>query len=897
MNRLFITHLFVVLCLCINPSYLLINHTSYLFYSSDDKKQENHSVLVTEDAIIANVSYENSTALSFVDGDCPATDFSIINVPDNLLITDINIGFNATILYRHHVTATLVSPSGTSVILTTNGAYSGASPSISNWDVLFDEASSNPLNDGDSDDTSSPYYENERTANPSGNLDDFNGENAMGEWRLYVCDYRTDVDNGGTLNRWKIDIVGNAPCPANGDTPVTSAGTCNGNSANNDATVSISNIVSSDRADISTAGAATYDGNNYANATSVSGSNISFTGLEHSKSYIIRIYETGGGCFTDVSFLSATAPAQCPSIPADLPWSGSTCDGYNIMLQNGIGALTCGVTTATSAADRWAFGLVNFDDVIPASGRSEETSAAEMYHHPSWHVDSIGNVFGIAINSRTGDIFIAASSNYGAGFLGNNAVIRYGAIAGGTTSGSNDSAAGGAIYKIEKSTGQATVFAMLPQQSSAFDNEDCESSDILSRTNSSPGLGNIVYDEAHDQYFVTNIEDGRIYRLNNAGTILDSYDPFSNDNGAAGISNIEEIVYGLAIERSSNRLFFGGTDLSLGSDAEPGSPGIYSISLTATGGFPGTINNTNMPSGVSYNNYEQNTETAHATIPIDGGVLPGSASGDLVYLISDLDFNTNGDLVVGVRVSCNSSFFSSYNHYSEVNIVTKNTGTGIFNNSVTELDVSATGSYADEDTYGGVATYVDNNGNDIIAVSSADILNESGPHGVAVFNDPPNSGSINPLAAISYGVAGNDPKGVGGDVNLWTSCTCIITADITEQCHNNDTRNVSTDDYSIFTISATSSNPGANNQYEVVYNGVILATQTYGTDSVMEYTDLANTQRFAADGTSTYSLIIRDANDNTCAETIVTNIVNSCSSCPPTICLPVQTQINKTITE
>lgn len=143
--------------------------------------------------IAAAVSYENTTAVSFVGIECATVATSTINVPDNLIITDINIGFNSTIVYRHHVTVTLESPSGTIVELTSNIAYTGASASISNWDVLFDEASANILNDGDSDVIAAPNYENERIANPSGNLDNFNGENSSGAWKLHVCDFKTTL--------------------------------------------------------------------------------------------------------------------------------------------------------------------------------------------------------------------------------------------------------------------------------------------------------------------------------------------------------------------------------------------------------------------------------------------------------------------------------------------------------------------------------------------------------------------------------------------------------------------------------------------------------------------------------------------------------------------------------
>ena len=750
------------------PILLLKDKIIETYNNVDLLSSFSNSNIISSDEFVASVSYENTTSTSFIDVLCPATVSSTITVPDNLIITDINIGFNATVAYRHHANVTLESPSGTIVELTTTGAYSGASASIVDWDLLFDESSANPLNDGDSDNVAAPNYENERTANPSGNLNDFNGENSSGNWILRICDSNTGFGNGGSLNSWRIDIVGNDPCTANADVPVSIAGTCNGLLANDDAIANVSNIVDSDRADISSPNATIYDGDNYANAESVSSSSISFSGLQHNTNYIVRIYSIGGGCFTDISFTTTDSPSSCPSLPVGLPWAGETCSSRETILQNGIGALTCGVTAVTPVADRWAFALMNFDNVIPASGRVDSTAAAEVYHHESWHIDSIGNVFGIAFNTTTSDILLTASSNYGAGFFGNDAIIRYGEIAGGTISGSNDSAAGGAIYKIDGVTGKAMVFASLPQQSVSFTNEDCESTDEVIRTNSGVGLGNIVYDEANNQYFASNIEDGRIYRLSSSGTILDSYDPFQNDDGIAGISALEELVYGLAIEEESNRLFFGGVDSVTGDSALFGSPSIHSITLLEGGGFPGSINNTTLPSGAVYDNYES-TETFHTSIPIDPGASPGPIN--FVYLISDLTFNANGELLAGIRTSCNASFFSSYNHFAETNLITQNTGTGIYNNSITELDITAFGDYANEDTYGGVATYTNTLGNNIIGVSSADILNEAGPHGIAIFNDPPNAGEITPLAAVSYGIAGADPKGVGGDIELWTSCS------------------------------------------------------------------------------------------------------------------------------
>ncbi len=830
-------------------------------------------------------STESTTALSFVGVECGNTTTNTITVPDNITITDINIGLNVSLDYRHHLTATVTSPNGTTVELTSNGAYSGGSTTIHNWDVLFDDASSNSLNDGDSDDVGAPYYESERIANPSGTLSAFNGENSSGVWTLAVCDAVTSTINGGTVNRWKIDITGIIPCSATADAPVTTTGTCNGGIANDDGIATVNNITNADKIGISSALASSYDGPDYASAIAISGSSHIFSNLEQGKNYIIRVYESGGGaCHTDIAFTTAAPPAACSGLPSGLPWPGSQCAGKEIIFQNGVGILTCGVTASTSNADRYTVALMNFTGTVPTSGRTETTSSVDVYHHPSWHVDSIGNVFGTTINTRTGEMLVTASSNYGGGFLGNNAVIRYGAIAGGTADGTNDAVAGGAVYKINASTGQASVFALLPQQATSFVNDDCESSDAVTRTNSGVGLGNIVYDEGNNQYFVSNIEDGRIYRLGSDGTILDSYDPFGNDNGSAGISDLEELVYGLAIEPGTSNLFFGGVDDAPDATdyASAGSPSVYSITLTSSGGFPGAVNNTTLPAGATYSNYENATETLHITVPTGEG---SSFADNYVYLISDLAFNQNNQLVIAVRVGCENSFFTSYNHWAETSIVNKNSSTGQYSDNLFEFDITHTGSAGVDDSYGGVATYVDNSGNNFIAGSAADILQESGPHGIAVFNDPPAAGQIDPLAAVSYGVAGSDPKGVGGDIDIFTECTaCELTLTTNNQsiCNDNGTPSIGGDDYFSLTFNATAVN--GSTQYEVVTGanadgtgGTILGTSDYGVAITVGDGTNGVTGTFLADGATTYNITIRDASDNTCHQDFTTTILANCA--------------------
>lgn len=489
----------------------------------------------------------------------------------------------------------------------------------------------------------------------------------------------------------------------------------------------------------------------------------------------MKINQTMLSKATIVVLLVSTTMLSFAQLPTDLPWAGSVCAGQDVILQNGIAAITCGTTVNVNPSDRYTFGLVNIDGALPTSGRTEVTNNQAVYHHPSWTIDQLGNVFGIAINEGNGCIFVTASSNYGSAFSSEFstqvAVLQYGAIGGGA----NSLAAAGTVYKIDGVTGQATVFAQLPQQSTTLTHYDCELGTTVTRT-SGVGLGNIVYDETHNQYFVSNMEDGRIYRLDAAGTILDSYDPLIYDDGAAGVSDLTDVAYGLAITDDGSRLFFGqiitpnaGLEV-VGSGNVP----IYAIDIQANGDFTGTIDNSLLPAGVP-NNYV-GTETLQTTIPVgsNGGC---TFANDATYQISDLQFDSAGNLLVGVRIGCDNTISSSYNHWGETTIVMPDAN-GIYNMIGGEYDISVTGTCGNDDGYGGVAAWdvQDGSGDVQYLASSADILQESGPHGIVAFSSTaPTGTSVNPLGAISYGVVDTgDPKGVGGDVEVFNGCPAIF---------------------------------------------------------------------------------------------------------------------------
>ncbi|MDP4218922.1 MAG: T9SS type A sorting domain-containing protein [Bacteroidota bacterium] len=213
-----------------------------------------------------------------------------------------------------------------------------------------------------------------------------------------------------------------------------------------------------------------------------------------------------------------------------------------------------------------------------------------------WAAQHIGEVFGIA-TSNSGDIFVTATTVYG----GPTATTNY---AWGTLPGAGP----GTVYKINGITGAPSVFANLPNTSA-------------------PGkpyaaLGNICYDGKHNQFFVTDLDDGKIYRLDGTtGAILSSFDPFAPDGGTPGYCPLGERLWGIGYFNDS--VYFcrwnqdGGNTGGLANQ-------IWSVGLSGTGNFAG-------PEHLDFN-------------------IPPLAGSGFSHPVSDIEFSQSGNMLLAERV-------------------------------------------------------------------------------------------------------------------------------------------------------------------------------------------------------------------------------------------------------
>lgn len=152
-----------------------------------------------------------------------------------------------------------------------------------------------------------------------------------------------------------------------------------------------------------------------------------------------------------------------------------------------------------------------------------------------WNFANLGPVFGCCLDHQ-GNIFVAATSAYGAFPL---ALYPSGP---------------GAVYKINRLTGAITTWLgtlAVPSVPTAL------APGLTSLPNTGPGLGDICYDPFYDQFFVTNLEDGKIYRVKDTGAtgiVLSALDPFGNDDAAPtpGFVPLGERVY--AVHKLNGRI-------------------------------------------------------------------------------------------------------------------------------------------------------------------------------------------------------------------------------------------------------------------------------------------------------------------------------------------------------
>ncbi len=192
----------------------------------------------------------------------------------------------------------------------------------------------------------------------------------------------------------------------------------------------------------------------------------------------------------------------------------------------------------------------------------------------SWTLANLGEVFGISIDS-IGNVYFAASDIY---HMDSVLATDYKSYHGPAGSAGIYRADAAVLSNINAMIGTTNAPTSYPVPTTMIPNTGGIGN----------GIGNLTYDQKHHQLFASNLEDGRIYRIDlkqSPPQVVSIYDPLAPDDGQAGIAPRQEQIWGLGIHTDTQgitKLYFSRRGLPPSIPTE-----IHTLPLQSNGEFGG----------------------------------------------------------------------------------------------------------------------------------------------------------------------------------------------------------------------------------------------------------------------------------------------------------------------
>lgn len=260
-------------------------------------------------------------------------------------------------------------------------------------------------------------------------------------------------------------------------------------------------------------------------------------------------------------------------------------------------------------------------------------SNAFRYTRSNWTKNDLGSVFGLTLDS-SGNIYVAHAGFYGTLVVGVSSCIDT-ASAIGQIAGSSSTS----IHRISSGSGTPQVFANLPMGTAS---------------ETDPGLGDVTYDCEHSTFYASHFGDGRIYRINQAGTILGWFDHATN---AIGIGSAPEpgapytdfVPLGervWAVHARDGRLYYSvwgqNKDIFCPTNVVGKTPNrVWSVGLDAAGAFVANSRQQELQPPIHPGNYY--APSASSTSCPSGNIIQFSSP------ISDIDFSAGCRMLLAER--------------------------------------------------------------------------------------------------------------------------------------------------------------------------------------------------------------------------------------------------------
>ena len=361
------------------------------------------------------------------------------------------------------------------------------------------------------------------------------------------------------------------------------------------------------------------------------------------------------------------------------------------------------------------------------------TSQVTSIYPTDWNNTTIGQVFGIALD-LTGGIYLSATDIYNYDGIG--------------TSGFGTAGRSG-IYKTNINTSGLTTTPLVTTFIGNSWNYILTNKIPNSGIGSGNSIGNIAYDKAHNQLFVSNLEDGRIYRIDaTSGNVKSVFDPFALDTPSNGMVAVGERIWGIGVltQSGSTEVYFARSEATFNS--------IWSIKLDASGEFIATPQ-TGQPN--VYNDTASSAKVAVAKVGIQNK-------------ISDIEFSCSGKMLIAERGAAHNSSIYEYKKTGSTWSLSNPFYVGGFSgqNAAGGVDYGAResgGSFVTDDIVWASGNYMPT------------FLNSYLVYGIQGMNSLGNSGSITPNKStdlyIDRNAGGPNNKGGMGDVDVFdSSCPC-----------------------------------------------------------------------------------------------------------------------------
>jgi hypothetical protein len=261
-----------------------------------------------------------------------------------------------------------------------------------------------------------------------------------------------------------------------------------------------------------------------------------------------------------------------------------------------------------------------------------------------WVSDKIGQVFGIALDHSAG-IYLSATDVYQFDYLQNfpyNSAI-------GTATGIGPAGAAGIYYTNYNTINTTTTLVSTLNSSNANTIGTNQIPSTGFTTSPGNSIGNIAFDYKNNQLFATNLEDGKIYRIDaSTGKIKSTLDPFNLDNGIAGMAPVGEQLWGIGVYTRAGvtKVYFALTNLPhISNSLAPGGVEIWSVELNPNGEFNATA-----ASGGSYT-----ATVASGLIKKEISITSGTQT-----KVTDIAFSRTGRMLLAERGNAHAAGVFEY---------------------------------------------------------------------------------------------------------------------------------------------------------------------------------------------------------------------------------------------